>query len=243
MAPSDTRLRTELHRCLAYQSVHQGAFGRAADEFAEAGHLEPDDIRLWVGQAQAHLAAGNVIGYQRVCSEMLRRNRTLNDSKTADRVVWTCANRADSLPHMEDLLPLADLALIGYPGAARTKGAALVRAGRYEEALRSFDASSRINAPHPADMCFQAIACYHLGHYAQAQQHIQDAANWIAEADRQRLPSFELTTPWWGNFGWDEHFEALRLLEEAKALCEHGQPVAKPTSDGGRSMEVSSAVE
>jgi hypothetical protein len=119
---------------------------------------------------------------------------------------------------MADLLPLADLALTGYPGAARTKGAALVRAGRYEDALRSFDASSRINAPHPADMCFQAIACYHLGQIDRAQQHIQDAANWIAKADRQRLPSVELTTPCWGNFGWDEHLEALRFLEEAKAL-------------------------
>jgi tetratricopeptide (TPR) repeat protein len=218
LAPNDARLRMELHRCAAYQLVHQDAFSRAADEFAEAARLEPDDIRLWVGQAQAHLAAGNVQAYQRVCGEMLQRHPSLNNASTADRLVWTCANRGDSLPNMEDLLPLADLALTGYPGAARTKGAALVRAGRYEEALRSFDASSKINAPHPADMCFQAIACYHLGQFDRAQQHIQDAANWIAKADRQRLPSVELTTPAWGNFGWDEHLEALRLLAEAKAL-------------------------
>jgi tetratricopeptide (TPR) repeat protein/predicted Ser/Thr protein kinase len=217
-APNDARLRMELHRCAAYRLVHQNAFGRAADEFAEAARLEPDDIRLWVGQAQAHLAAGNVQAYQRVCAEMLQRHPNLNNAATADRLVWTCANRVDSLPHMEVLLPLADLALAGYPGAARTKGAALVRAGRYEEALRSFDASSRINAPHPANMCFQAIACYHLGQFDRAQQHVQDAANWIAKADRQRLPSVELTTPAWGNFGWDEHLEALRLLAEAKAL-------------------------
>jgi len=164
------------------------------------------------------LAAGNIEAYKRVCSEMLHRHGSMNDNKTADRLVWTCANRADSLPNMEDLLPLADLALAGYQGSARTKGAALVRAGRFEEALRLFDLSSRINAPHPADMCFQAIACCRLGRIKQSQQHLDDAARWIAEADQWKLPQVELTEASWANLGWDERLEALRLREEAETL-------------------------
>jgi tetratricopeptide (TPR) repeat protein len=218
LAPDDDRVRMEEHRCEAYRCVQQNDFARAATEFAEATQLEPADIRLWVNQAQANLAAGNIAAYKQVCREMLQRHRSMNDPATADRLVWTCANRADSLPNMEDLLPLADLALAGYPGGARTKGAALVRIGRYEDALRSFDESSRINAPHPADMCFQAIACYHLGQVRQSRQHLEDAVRWIAQADRWKLPDVELTKPSWSNLGWDERLEALRLRKEAEVL-------------------------
>jgi tetratricopeptide (TPR) repeat protein len=226
LSPHDDHIRMEQHRCTAYRYVQQNDFGRAAGEFAKATQLEPDDIRLWVSQAQAYLAAGNIEAYKRVCREMLQRHRSMNDFATADRLVWTCANRADSLPNMEDLLPLADLALIGYPGAARTKGAALVRAGRYEEALSSFDVSSKIYAPHPADMCFQAIACCRLGRIKQSRQHLDDATHWIAQADRWKLPEVELTEASWANLGWDERLEALRLHEEAAKLLA-SQPTAR----------------
>ena len=162
---------------------------------------------------------------------MHKLHRDTVEAVTADRIAWTCANRADSLPNMNDLLPLANRAVAGYPSAARTKGAALVRAGRYEEALQAFDESSRYNAPQPAEMCFQAIACYHLGQFNQSQRHIEDADLWIAQADRQKLPDVELTKPAWGNFGWDEHLEALRLLAEAKALN------AASTTASGRRQE------
>ena len=218
LAPNDDRIRMEQHRCEAYRCVQESDYARAASEFATATQLDPADIRLWVSQAQAQLAAGNIEAYQRVCSEMLQRHRSMNDPATADRLVWTCANRADSLPVMEDLLPLADLALAGYPGAARTEGAALVRAGQYREALVAFDESSRINAPHPADMCFQAIACVHLGQIEQSRRHLQDAARWIAKADQSKLPDVALTEASWANLGWDEHLEALRLRDEAEAL-------------------------
>jgi tetratricopeptide (TPR) repeat protein/predicted Ser/Thr protein kinase len=218
LAPSDNRIRMERHRCAGYRQVHRGDFAQAAIEFRLAAEFDPADIRLWDNQAQAHLAAGNVAAYRRVCAEMLNRYGSTEDPIVADRLVWTCANRSNSLPDVAALLPLADLAVVGFPGAARTRGAALVRAGRYEEALRTFEASSKINAPHPSDMCFQAIACCGLGRIPQARKHLADASLWIAQADRTQLPDAELTVPSWANLGWDERFEALRLREEAESL-------------------------
>jgi hypothetical protein len=127
------------------------------------------------------------------------------------------------LPDVAALLPLADLAVVGFAGAARTRGAALVRAGRYEEALRTFEASSKINAPHPSDMCFQSIACCGLGRIPQARQYLADASLWIVQADQTQLPDAELTVPSWANLGWDERFEALRLREEAESLVAAAQ--------------------
>jgi tetratricopeptide (TPR) repeat protein len=149
---------------------------------------------------------------------MLQRHRNAIDPMIADRLVQTCISRADSVPNMEDLLPLADLAVAGYPAASRTKGALLVRIGRYEEALRSFDESSRFNAPHPADMCFQAIAYCHLGQIQKSKQHLENAVRWIAQADQWKLPDVEMTKPSWANLGWDERLEALRLRKETEAL-------------------------
>jgi hypothetical protein len=67
-------------------------------------------------------------------------------------------------------------------------------------------------------MCFQAIACCHLGRIKQSKQHLDDAARWIALADRWKLPDVELTEASWANLGWDERLEALRLREEAETL-------------------------
>lgn len=218
LAPDDVLVGMERHRCSAYRFVDRRDFARAATEFAEAERLAPADTKLWVYLAQAHLAAGNIDAYQDVCRQMYKLHGATTDPEVADRIVWACANRADSLPHIEDLLALVNRDFSGFPISSRTKGAALVRVGRYEEALQWFDESSHYTALVPADMCFQAIACFHLGKFAQSQRHINAAEKWIAEADRQKLPSFELSKPAWGNFGWDEHLEALRLLDEAKSL-------------------------
>jgi serine/threonine-protein kinase len=228
LAPEVVLIRMEQHRCAAYRFVDRRDFGRAAAEFAEAERLAPADTKLWVYLAQAHLAAGNIDAYKDVCRRMYKLHAATNDPEAADRVVWTCANRADSLPNMDDLLALANRDFAGFSISSHTRGAASVRAGRYEEALRWFDEQMHYNALLPADMCFQAIACFHLGQFDQSRRRIQDAENWIAQADRQKLPNFELKTPAWGNFGWDEHLEALRLLDEAKTLTSH-RPAATKT--------------
>jgi tetratricopeptide (TPR) repeat protein len=232
LAPNVNLIQMERHRCAAYRNIDRRDFARAAIEFAEAARFDPADIKLWAYTAQAHLAAGNIAAYRQACREMHQLHRGTNDPDTAEQIVWTCANRADSLPNMTDLLPLASLAVEAFPYTARTKGAALVRAGRYEEALQSFDDSSRYNASQPADMCFQAIACFHLGRLEQSRRHIDDALRWIAQADQQKLPSVELTQPAWAHYGWDEHLAALRLLAEAKALTEHGPRATKSSTEG-----------
>src|SRR5207249_418945 len=119
---------------------------------------------------------------------------------TADRVVWSCLDRSDTLEDMSDLLPLASVACRLYPGASRTKGAALVRAGQYEEALDCFQAASTAHVPHPSDFCFQAIAYARLDRMPEARERLENAIRWIELADRQKLPDIELSKPAWSNW-------------------------------------------
>jgi tetratricopeptide (TPR) repeat protein len=216
--PANEIVRAERQRCEAYRRVKEGDFARGADEFAAAIKTEPTDVRLWINLAHAHLAAGMIEGYRDDCREMLRRFRDTKDPGAADLVVWSCVAHPDSLPSMEELLPLADLSAAAYPGAARTQGAALVRAGRYEEALRDFDKAARFNIPHPSVICLQAIACCRLGQLALAREHLDAASRWIAEADRRTRPDIDMSKPSWGNLVWYDHQETLRLLDEANRL-------------------------
>ncbi|HEV2971299.1 MAG TPA: protein kinase [Pirellulales bacterium] len=216
--PGNEFVRAERQRCEAYRRVKEGDFARGADEFAAAIKTEPTDVRLWVNSAHAHLAAGMIDEYRRDCREMLRRFRVTKNPADADLVVWSCVARPDALPSMEELLPLADLSAAAYPGAARTRGAALVRAGRCEEALREFDKAARFNIPNPSVMCLQAIAGCRLGQIALAREHLDAASRWIAEADRRTLPDIDMPKPCWGNLVWYDHQDALRLLDEANRL-------------------------
>jgi tetratricopeptide (TPR) repeat protein/predicted Ser/Thr protein kinase len=223
MDPGNETIRAERLRCEAYRRVKEGDFARGADEFAAAIKSEPTDVRLWINSAHARLAAGMIEDYRGDCREMLRRFSDTQDPGTADLVVWSCVALPDALPSMEDLRPLADLSAATYPGWARSRGAALVRAGRYEEALRDFDKAARFNIPHPSVMCLQAIACCRLGQLAAAREHLDAANRWIAEADRRTLPDIDMSKPCWGNLVWYDHQEALRLLDEANRL------LAKPS--------------
>jgi serine/threonine-protein kinase len=221
-APHDDRIRMEYLRCQAYWRLDLNDFAGAAHLLAAVTRFDPDDIRLWDNLGQAYLAAGDLDAYRQECREMIRRFAHTTDPTIADRVVWMCANRASAVPNLEELLPLADLAVSGYPGAARTKGALLLRIGRYAEALKSFAAASRFNVPHPFDMCLQAIACHHLGRIKQSQQFFDEAARWIDEANRLELPDVAQKKPSWSNMGWNDRLEALRLFAEAKALVSQG---------------------
>ena len=161
--PANQSVRAERHRCEAYRRMKEGDFLGGADEFAAAIKTDPADVRLWVNSAHAHLAAGRIEEYRGNCRELLRRFRDTTNPADADLVVWSCVACPDSIQSMEELLPLADLAATDSPGAARTRAAALTRAGRYEDALRDFNKAARFNIPHPSVMCLQAIAYYRLG--------------------------------------------------------------------------------
>ncbi|HKD36691.1 MAG TPA: tetratricopeptide repeat protein, partial [Pirellulales bacterium] len=222
LAPHDNRIQMERLRCQAYWCLHRNDFAGAARLLTAARRIDPDDIRLWDNLAQAYLAAGDPDAYRRECGEMIRRFAHTTDPAIADRVVWMCANGASNVPNLEQLLPLADLAITEFPGAARTKGALLLRIGRYEEAMKSFAAASRFHVPIPIDMCLQSIACQHLGRVKQSRAFFDEAARWIDEANRLELPDVAQRKPSWANLGWNDRLESLRLFDEAKSLISEG---------------------
>ena len=96
-------------------------------------------------------------------------------------------------------------------------GAALYRAGRYEDALERFHRSHKVSQPRVSDWLFLAMIHRRLGHWDEAHRLLARAGQRLADAGGTEK----------GNRGdklsdWNTEYEnesALRLLlREAKAV-------------------------
>jgi tetratricopeptide (TPR) repeat protein len=236
--PHDPQIRFEAHVNRAQSFVRLSQWGQAADEFAMASELQPEVANLWTSRAVAHLAAGDVDAYRQTCAAMLKRFAQTENPKTASDVLEACVLREDALADRAVLLPLARVAAPSWHKGTYVLGAALYRAGRYEEAVRCFEAEAKTFRPRVWDWAFLAMAHGRLGHADEARRCLAAAVSWMDEANAQELDELTGTRPAWGS--WDEPVLCPLLVREAEALLrEAGQKppdrVGRPTRKGGGS--------
>jgi len=216
LSPQDPQIRLEAHRNRGYCCIGRCQWGKAAAEFAKACELGPDDSYLWRFRAVAHVAAGDVAGYRQAGTAMVERFEKTEDRDTAANVLLVCVLRGDTLPDMARLLPLTRVADPIWHWGTWVRGAALYRAGRYEESVRSFETAAKMYRPRAWDWCFLAMAHHRLGHAEEARRCLVEAARWIDEANREELDDPTSTRPGWGS--WHEGVVYPLLLREAEAL-------------------------
>jgi len=216
LKPQDPQIRGEAHlnRADHYRRLQQ--WGEAAAEFAKACELWPWKSHLWDNRAVAHLAAGDVDAYRQTCTAMLERFEETEDRVTAAHVLEVCVLRDDALADMSRLLPLTAVTDPIWHWGAWVRGAALYRAGRYEESIRCFERAAKKFRPRAWDWCFLAMAHHRLGHAEEARRCLVEAARWIDEANRVQLDDPTTLGPTWGH--WDEPVVYPLLLREAEAL-------------------------
>jgi tetratricopeptide (TPR) repeat protein len=228
LEPDDPRIRLELHRNRGYLYSAMEHYDRAAEEFGAAAELRPDDSDLLRFRAVCHWLAGDFSAYRQVCRAMLAKFGQTQEPAIAYDVVDACVLRSDSISDMASLLPLADIASTWYLGAVRIRGAALCRAGQFEQSLRGFQDAQRFHRFRPWDWAFLAMNHHHLGHPFEASQCLANAQRWTQEADQQQLDDLFGERPSWGE--WHERADAIKLMEEAKSLLH--APVG-PNNQGG----------
>jgi hypothetical protein len=94
-------------------------------------------------------------------------------------------------------------------------GAVLFRAGRLEEALERFERAQKASPRRARDWLFLAMIHRRLGHTSEAGRSLQQADQWIIEADR--APSgTEKEGPRWTDL--TERPTILFLRSEAEAV-------------------------
>jgi tetratricopeptide (TPR) repeat protein len=147
-------------------------WGMAAAGLAKSVESEPNNLSLRHLHVLTLLEAGNRAGVRRACEDLLSKFGKTTDPAQAESVAWYCVLAPDGVADHGALVRLAEAALAGHPergkersDVLKTLGAALVRAGRFEEAIRRLDESiqTRGDGGDLKGFAFLALAHHRLG--------------------------------------------------------------------------------
>ena len=122
-----------------------------------------------------------MIELRRLRSDLLDRFGLTTDPNKANDVAWIAALAPGAVPDVESLVRLAELAVKPRPDIQRkannlnTLGAAVYRAGRFEEAIRRLEEGIQLRngISVPQDWVFLAMAHHRLGHRDQACRYLE----------------------------------------------------------------------
>jgi hypothetical protein len=166
--------------------------------------------------------AGNRAGVRRVCEDLLKRFGKTTDPAQANIVAWSCVLVPDAVADREAPIRLAEAALARWSEGEKsdvlnTLGAALYRAGRFEEAIRRLNESSKTRSDEgvPKGFAFLAMAHHRLGHQ-------DDAKHWLDKliaSQVNEVPGY-----------WDD-IESRILRREAESQILGSRPAAPPSAD------------
>jgi WD40 repeat protein len=206
--------------------ARDGRWDRAAAAFGKLVEQEPDNYGLRHPHIRSLVEAGDEAGVRRACEDLLKRYDLRPDPTKVKGIVWSCVLAPDAVVDRETPVRLAEFYLtlhLGEKGregsdALRLLGAALYRAGRFEEAIRRLNESNqaRDDAGDPKAFAFLALTHYHLSHSDEAGRWLDKLAAYRPKAG--------------ADFFWDE-VEIRILRREAESLILGGRPAASPTSD------------
>ncbi len=203
-------LNTSVWYALARLHVERGHLDRAAATLADAVRLMPEDSQLRARFGLALLWAGDRAGWRRSNIAALDRFGGTIPASSANYVAWACVLGPDDSADPQVPVRLAEAAVRAAPDSSKlnalnTLGAALYRAGRFDEAIRRLEDCTRLQGGEGGhdEWVFLAMAHHRLGHRELARR-------WL---DRlQDLGILKDPTKFW------EGVEIRVLRSEAEAL-------------------------
>ena len=213
LAPTDTQVLMESHRARAYRHASHERWPDAAAEYAKACDLLPGDVNLWRFRAITEFLGGDLAACRRSCAALLERFGGTTDTMIACRLAEVCTMFPDATGDPARLLPVADLAARQWHYGAWVRGAALYRAGKYQQGVDCFTRMREVHRLRAWEQCFLAMAHHRLGHAAEARRTLAGAERWMAEADLHDGDGSSGTVPAWGD--WPERAVCQRLCVEA----------------------------
>jgi WD40 repeat protein/serine/threonine protein kinase/tetratricopeptide (TPR) repeat protein len=214
---------------LAVAYAELGRWDKAEADFDIAIELAPDHMATRYQGALVHLARRDTDGYRQACADMLRRAAPEPEPDVASLIAWTCALTPVAVPDAVAVVRLAERAAVSDPNNADyldTLGAALYRAGRYEEAAQRLTEAEAALQPtshtgHPVAYArlFLAMTQRRLG-------HAEDARRWLDKV----LPATAETRTDTGASTWNRRLTLQLLSREAEGLLQESAPT-KPNQE------------
>src|SRR5262249_7059726 len=145
--------------------------------------------------------------------------------RQANNLVWVCTLAPGAVDDPRLLVQRMEKAVKSDHASwyyAGTLGAALYRAGRFDEAVRRIEGANKLQGKGGViqDWPFLAMAHHRLGHAKQAQKWLDQAVRAI-EAAKPKKP------PTGAGSGWSEKIEIQLLRREAQTLIDRVGPKSK----------------
>ena len=186
------------------------ARGAAAD-FTAAIATNPEDPQVHYQVAIEMLLAGDLTGYRRTCSGMLRRFRAFRDPDLASRIAYACVHGPEAVEDMASLIEVAERSVSLQPGLEPGSERVVEPRNSCWPLSRGIGcaSSNRTGSSYPAPWDWLFLAMIHggLGHAGEAGQMLARADQWIAEADK--------TSTWGREY---ERPSIMLLRREARAV-------------------------
>ena len=213
---------------------------KAAADISKMVQLDPQHAPAIYLQTCLHLARNDMACFRQACAGVLERFGKTEDAGAARWAAWTCCLTPDAVPDAGPLVALADLAIRDDPKNISymiTLGAALYRAGHYEESRRrlgdanaAWEASLAYRKPRSPAITwfFLAMAHHRLGHAQEARQWLDKAVQWtrkVMKEEQAKADGYALS--------WDVRLTLELLGREAEVLL---GPVGKPAPTPAQTM-------
>jgi WD40 repeat protein/serine/threonine protein kinase/tetratricopeptide (TPR) repeat protein len=195
--------------------ARRGLWSEAAAYYAGAVKQYPDVAPLHEQLAVARLLTGDLPGYRAACAGMLEHFKPIDDSTAAGLVAYACILAPGAVTDFSGLVQVSQRSTRWVASNERLVGAALFRAGRFEEALKRFEQGHRGFVLRAWDLLLLAMIHSRLGHTSEARRLLQRADQWIVEAANAPLGR-EMEGLRWNEPSTKPTFVLLR--REAEAL-------------------------
>jgi WD40 repeat protein len=206
-----------------------GQWDKASADFISAAECKEPHEEAWYSLAMLHLRDGNFDGYRKTCSDMLQR--------FGQGATWTCTLSPKSGVDPAQIVRLAEKILAELPRNhwhVNQLGAALYRAGRFEEAIKPLTEATKMKVdPSRGNMLhtwfYLAMAHHRLGHAEEARRWLDKAVEGTQQALNPAAGPLGKSGKLNGVIPLNWHRQlTLRLLQrEAEQLIQ--APGTKPT--------------
>jgi WD40 repeat protein/serine/threonine protein kinase len=221
----ETETKTIVDRIEAEESARgrnslsaESQWDLAAAGYAKFVKGDPTNLQLRYAYILLLVKAGNGAGVRRACEDLLRQFDSVTDPGQANRVAWDCVLASDAVSDLQAPVRLASAALDGLPEGApersavlNTLGAALYRAGHFEEAVRRLNESIQARG---GKGLLQGLAFLAMAHHRQG--HHDEAKHWLEKlVALQPKQGFDVS---------QEDVETRILSHEAQSLILRGAP-------------------
>jgi WD40 repeat protein/serine/threonine protein kinase len=200
-----------------------GRWKEAAAAYQKATVLGSHRPQSWYAHAILRLHLGEGDAHRRISAAMLERFGSAKDTGAVQLAAWSATLAPLPENGSARVVAAAERALADSPKDRTclvTFGAALYRAGRNEEAVRTLNESVKaVEKENPVlEYLYLAMAHHRLSQPALAKTHLDQASQWLGR-DAAKAAG---TSPGIAGFSWSNRLEIELLRREAAPLIGAG---------------------